>query len=91
MKMNDYAHHMAQTAGNLDGNSILSRLWQNWQARKSVKKLEQMDDFMLRDIGLTRDQVLWAKVQPLGTNATLALEECMRQRQGSSHSLKYQG
>ncbi len=81
--MKDYALHMAKTSENLSGHNVLARLWQNWQARKSVAKLEKLDDFMLRDIGLTRDQVLWAKLQPLNINATLALEECSRLTQSS--------
>jgi uncharacterized protein YjiS (DUF1127 family) len=80
MKMNDYAYHMAETSGSLAGHGILARLWGNWRARKSVAKLQQLDDYMLRDIGITRDQVLWAKNQPLRINASLALEECARQR-----------
>ena len=79
--MNDYAHHMAQNSGSLAGYGILAKLWHNWQARKSVAKLAKLDDFMLRDIGLTRDQVSWAKHQSLSINAALALEECVRQRQ----------
>jgi uncharacterized protein YjiS (DUF1127 family) len=78
--MKDYALHMAQNSGSLAGNGILARIWQNWRAKKAVATLDRLDDHALRDIGLTRDQVLWAKVLPLNVNAVLALEECMRQR-----------
>lgn len=33
------------------------RAIRNWRQRKDLKKLRAMDDHMLRDIGITRDEI----------------------------------
>ena len=73
--MNDYAHHQAQVSGSLEGEGIISRLITNFQARRTVKQLSRMDDFMLRDLGVTRAEVNWASSQPFYVNAANALED----------------
>ena len=73
--MNDYAHHQAHVSGSLEGEGILSRLIANFQARRTVKKLIQMDDYILRDMGVTRDEINWAASQPFYINAANALED----------------
>jgi uncharacterized protein YjiS (DUF1127 family) len=35
----------------------LVRMVKNWKARSDLKRLAAMDDYMLRDIGLTRDEL----------------------------------
>jgi uncharacterized protein YjiS (DUF1127 family) len=61
-------------------SSFLVRVAENWQARRSVRKLLDMDDYMLRDTGTSRGDVEWAAGLPLTVNAALALEE--RSRKG---------
>lgn len=78
--MRDYALHRATSFEEGYGFSIVSRLWRNWQARKSMVSLAACDDYMLRDIGLTRDEVQWATRLPLTVNAAIALEERAFQR-----------
>jgi uncharacterized protein YjiS (DUF1127 family) len=73
--MNDYAHHQAQVSGSLEGEGIISRLIHNFQARRTVKQLSQMDDYMLRDLGVTREDICWAYSRPFYVNAANALEE----------------
>jgi uncharacterized protein YjiS (DUF1127 family) len=73
--MNDYAHHQAQVSGSLEGEGIISRLIHNFQARRTVKQLSQMDDYMLRDLGVTREDIYWAYSRPFYVNAANALEE----------------
>ena len=58
--------------------SFLVRFAENWQARRSVRKLLNMDDYMLRDTGTSRGDVEWAAGLPLTVNAALALEERSR-------------
>jgi uncharacterized protein YjiS (DUF1127 family) len=55
-------------------------LFRHWQARRSVKHLASLDDYLLRDIGLKRSDVEWAERVPITRNAVLALEERVRQR-----------
>jgi uncharacterized protein YjiS (DUF1127 family) len=79
--MRDYALNRAHSLQEGNGFSIFSRLWRNWQARRQVASLETYDDYMLRDIGVTRDEVQWAAGLPLTINAALALEERAFHRQ----------
>lgn len=87
--MRDYALHQAQVSGSIAGTGIVERLLRNWLARKAVRRLAQLDDHLLHDIGANRDDVLWAGRLPLSTNAALALQERQREHQlkGFRHAL----
>jgi uncharacterized protein YjiS (DUF1127 family) len=76
--MRDYALHQAQTAGSLPGAGLLENLLRNWAARRAVRRMESLDDHLLRDIGVTRDEVRWAAGLPLSQNAALSLDERSR-------------
>jgi uncharacterized protein YjiS (DUF1127 family) len=73
--MRDYALNRAISLEEGHGFSLVSRIWRNWQARRRVADLATYDDYMLNDIGITRDEVEWAAGLPLTVNAALALEE----------------
>ena len=73
--MRDYALNRAISLEEGHGYSLVSRIWRNWQARRRVADLATYDDYMLNDIGITRDEVEWAAGLPLTVNAVLALEE----------------
>jgi len=80
--MRDYALNEAVFRGEI-ASPLLSRLWRNWKARRAVVRLENLDDHLLRDIGVTSGEVHWASRLPLSVNAALALEERGRlRRQG---------
>jgi uncharacterized protein YjiS (DUF1127 family) len=87
--MRDYALHQAQVSGSLPGAGLLENLFRNWLARKAVRRMESLDDHLLRDIGATRDDVIWAGNLPLSRNAALALDERTRQSKppGRKHVL----
>ena len=79
--MRDYALNRAESFGEAKGTSFLGRILRNWRARQAVTRLDTYDDFLLRDIGVTRDDIRWAAGLPLTRNAALALEErSVRQR-----------
>ncbi len=82
--MRNYAIHQAEISGSLPGTGILAKLWRNWQARRAVAKLDQLDDFLLHDIGVTRGDIHQALLSPLSENAALVLESNARQRRRSS-------
>ena len=42
----------------------MARLWRAWRNRRDVAKLLNLDDYMLRDIGLTRGDVTGALSSP---------------------------
>ena len=58
----------------------LSGLFRNWRARSKVRALHDLDDRMLADIGIRRDEVIWASYLPLTTNAALELENAAFRR-----------
>jgi len=58
----------------------LSGLFRNWRARSKVRALHDLDDRMLADIGVRRDEVIWASYLPLTTNAALELENAAFRR-----------
>lgn len=78
--MRDYALSHASSFESAGATSLLGRIIRNWRARRAVAKLDSFDDFMLRDIGVARGDVMWAAGLPLTVNAAAALEERSRQR-----------
>ena len=78
--MRDYALHQAQVAGSIAGTGIVEKFIRNWLARKAVRRLENLDDHLLRDIGASRNDIRWAASLPLTRNAVLALQERQREQ-----------
>lgn len=72
--MRDYALTRSHSIARAEGSGF-ARLFRNWMARRAVLRLLEHDDHLLRDIGVTRDDVRWAAGVPLTMNAALALEE----------------
>ncbi len=73
--MRDYALNQALSRGEYGIVSFLRRVTRNWKAKRRIAALSNFDDYMLRDIGITRDEVQWAAGLPLTVNAAIALEE----------------
>ena len=80
--MRDYVLSRCIAAGEMGGWSV-SRFLRRWQARRSIRKLAEFDDYMLADIGVTRCDLRWAAGLPLSVNAAIALEERAWQRRAS--------
>lgn len=78
--MRNYALTHARSFEAAGAFSILGRLIRNWRARRAVTRLDRLDDYMLRDIGVTRDEIRWAAGLPLSVNAALELDERATQR-----------
>ncbi len=85
--MRDYVLNQALSQGEYGIVSFLRRVKRNWDAKRRIAALADFDDYMLRDIGITRDEVQWAAGLPLTVNAALALEERAYRRRhvGRSH------
>jgi uncharacterized protein YjiS (DUF1127 family) len=74
-----YDLSLATNAAQLQSQAgFVARFVENLQARRAVRGLLKMDDFMLHDAGTTRSDVEWAAHLPLSVNAALALEERSR-------------
>jgi uncharacterized protein YjiS (DUF1127 family) len=73
---------LQQTAFHPSGNAVLpiSSLVKNWLVRRAVSRLDRLNDRLLRDVGITRDDVRWAASLPLSENAARALMMCAEHR-----------
>ena len=81
--MRDYALNRAAAAESAGSLSLLWGFIRNWRARRSVARLDALDEHLLRDIGVTRSDIEWASGLPLTVNAALELEErTTRRRRG---------
>ena len=70
----------------IEATSLMQRLAcrvRNWRARNKVRGMLGLDDRMLADIGVRRDEVQWAAYLPLSENAALSLEEAAFRRRRS--------
>ena len=84
--MREYALNQAISRGEYGVVSLARRLARNWKAKRRIVALGDFDDYMLQDIGITRDEVQWAAGLPLTVNAAVALEErAFRRRHGAGH------
>jgi uncharacterized protein YjiS (DUF1127 family) len=72
--MRDYALNRAMAAESI-GTSLFT-LFRNWRVRRQVAALAKCDDKLLQDLGILRDEVIWATRLPLSQNSQLALEGC---------------
>ena len=62
--MRDYIFHQAQSRDSAVLFPKLRRLVRSWVAKRNLRRLEQLDDYMLNDIGLTRDDLRHAMRLP---------------------------
>jgi uncharacterized protein YjiS (DUF1127 family) len=82
--MRNYALFEAEARGLLPSHlGRLKALWRNWRARRHVRSLADLDDRLLHDIGVTREEVDLASHLPLAINAAIELERRARIRRGS--------
>ena len=58
----------------------LRAIYRNWKARRQVRKLQDRDDRILDDIGVTRDEIAWASHLPLSANAAEELDRAAYRR-----------
>ena len=84
--MRDYVMNQALSRGEYGIVYFLRRITRNWKAKRRIAALSDFDDYMLRDIGVTRDEIQWAAGLPLTVNAALALEERAFRRRHVGHS-----
>ena len=80
--MRDYVLSRAIAAGEMGGWSV-ARFLRRWQTRRTIRKLEEFDDHLLADVGVTRCDLRWASGLPLTVNAAIALEERAWQKRRS--------
>ncbi|QIG48266.1 DUF1127 domain-containing protein [Nordella sp. HKS 07] len=67
-----HAKAVATTPGQL---GFFKRVISNWLSQGAIGRLARLDDRVLQDVGLTRDEVEWACRLPITKNAEKALME----------------
>ena len=63
------------------------RLFHNWKTRSQVRNLEHYDQRMLDDMGITREEVIWASRLPLSLNAAWELRHRSRTRRLATQAI----
>ena len=63
--MREYILTQAQNVDRTHAFSAVRRIVRNWWKRRSLRKLEDLDDHMLMDIGLSRVELISAQKLPL--------------------------
>ncbi|WP_144291577.1 DUF1127 domain-containing protein [Rhodoligotrophos appendicifer] len=53
----------------------LNAVIQNWRTRRQLRTLTELEESTLKDIGITRGDVIWAMSLPLHLNASAELNK----------------
>ena len=72
--MRDYVLFQAERLEIGQPFPVLRRLFTNWRKRRRLRDLERLDDHALKDIGLTRADVLAVLGQPVSVDPLWDLE-----------------
>lgn len=63
--MREYILEQSQARLPYGSFSMLVRMVKNWRARGQLRQLRSLDDYLLRDIGLSREELDVLRKQPL--------------------------
>jgi uncharacterized protein YjiS (DUF1127 family) len=80
LAMTDHTVSRAESLGVADYVSGARQLASNWLKRRRLYRLQQLDDRMLNDIGLLREEVNASLEQPLTVDPVWDLNRRARQR-----------
>jgi len=80
--MREYVANEARSRLSTFSFSTLRQLVRNWRSRKQLRKLHGLDDYQLKDIGLTRGQLRRLSGLPLSVDP---IWEAERLRLVASH------
>ena len=83
--MRDYILTQAETADRTFTFPALNRIVANWRKRRQLRQLEQLDDHLLMDIGLTRDELIRVQCSPLSMDPVTELLSVKPMSRGLRH------
>ena len=83
--MRDYILNQAETADKTFTFPVLHRIVANWRKRRQLRQLEDLDDHVLMDIGLTRDELISAQRVPIGVDPLMDLLKVKPMTRGLRH------
>jgi uncharacterized protein YjiS (DUF1127 family) len=78
--MTDHSLPRAESLGVRDTLAGLRQLASHWLKRRRLYRLQQLDDYMLNDIGLLREEVNASLEQPLTVDPVQDLQQRARRR-----------
>ena len=76
--MRDFILHQAETRDQTYAFPKLRRVLRSWIARRQLRKLSTLDDYLLSDMGLTRDDLRYGLTVAYDLDP---IEEVMRARE----------
>jgi uncharacterized protein YjiS (DUF1127 family) len=68
--MREYMMHQAESLAGTFAFATLRRIVLNWWKRRTLRKLRDLDDYLLADIGITRDELEEVLRMPLTLDPT---------------------
>jgi uncharacterized protein YjiS (DUF1127 family) len=80
MKMRDYILSQSQSRQAFGLVATAERIVRNWKHHRELERLLKLDDYLLRDIGLTRVLVLHLLALPLTIDVDWERERVLRMR-----------
>jgi uncharacterized protein YjiS (DUF1127 family) len=78
--MRDYVLTQSQSRQAYGRLTVVARVIRNWKHHRDLEKLLKLDDYLLRDMGLTRDVVLHLTSLPLTVDVDWESERVLRGR-----------
>jgi uncharacterized protein YjiS (DUF1127 family) len=78
--MREYILNQAETIDRAHAFPAIHRLVQNWRKRRSLRRLEDLEDHLLMDIGLTRADLVYAQKLPLAVDPMAEIGRRARHR-----------
>ncbi len=78
--MRDYVLTQSQSRQAYGMLTVVARLVRNWKHHRDLEKLIKLDDYLLRDMGLTRGVVLHLAGLPLTVDVDWERERVLRGR-----------
>ena len=80
LKMRDYVLSEAQSRQAFGLVAVVRRMVRNWKHHRDLHKLLKLDDYLLRDMGLTRPLLQHLADLPLTTEVDWERERMLRMR-----------
>ena len=78
--MRDYVLTQSQSRQAYGMLTVVTRLVRNWKHHRDLEKLLKLDDYLLRDMGLTRHLLLHLTALPLTVDVDWEQERVLRRR-----------